>query len=64
MTQNEQLIQHLNTYGSVSPLEARHVYQIERLAARINELRKLGIDIVTRLKKDANGKRYAEYAYA
>jgi hypothetical protein len=64
MTQNERLIQHITDYGSVSPLEARHVYGIERLAARIDELRKLGIDIVTHLKKDANGKRYAEYTFA
>lgn len=63
MSQREVIVKHLQDYGSISPLEARHVYGIERLASRIDELRQSGHSIETRTKKDARGKRYAEYAY-
>lgn len=64
MSQREQIVRHLQQYGSISPLEARHVYGIERLASRVDELRQGGHSIETRTKRDARGKRYAEYAYA
>lgn len=64
MTQVQTIVQHLQKAGSISPLEARHVYGIERLASRIDELRQSGHSIVTRIKRDARGKRYAEYSYA
>lgn len=64
MTQRDQIVEHLKKYGSISPLEARHVYGIERLASRVDELKKAGHAIVTRVKKDARNKRYAEYAFA
>lgn len=64
MTQCAQIIEHLTKYGSISPLEARHVYGIERLASRIDELKKAGFQVSTVYKKDAKGKRYAEYAFA
>lgn len=63
MTQRELIVDHLKKYGSISPLEARHVYGIERLASRIEELRRVGREIMTTYKKDARGKRYAEYAF-
>lgn len=64
MSQRETILRHLRDYGSISPLEARHVYGIERLASRIEELKRDDINIVTTMKKDARGKRYAEYAFA
>jgi hypothetical protein len=63
VTQCDQIVDHLNKYGSISPLEARHVHGIERLASRVDELRKSGFKITTTIKKDAKGKRYAEYAF-
>lgn len=62
MTQREQVLEHLHKYGSISQLEARHVYRIQRLASRIDELRQDGFQIETYRKKDARGERYAEYA--
>src|SRR5579883_1456594 len=53
MTQKEQVLKHLEDYGSISPLEARHVYGIERLASRVDELRQEGHPIQTVMKKDA-----------
>jgi hypothetical protein len=63
MTQRETILNHLQKYGSISPLEARHVYGIERLASRVDELRQSGFKLTTSIKKDAKGKRYAEYAF-
>jgi hypothetical protein len=63
MNQREVIVKHLRDYGSISPLEARHVYGIERLASRVEELKREGYLITTTIKKDAKGKRYAEYAF-
>lgn len=63
MAQRETIVRHLQRHGTISPLEARHVYGIERLASRIDELRQNGHSIETRTKRDPLGKRYAEYAY-
>lgn len=63
MTQRETIVEHLDKFGSISPLEARHVYGIERLASRIDELRQAGAAITSTIKRDARGKRYAEYRY-
>lgn len=61
MCQQETILKHFHKVGTISPLEARHVYGIERLASRIDELRKLGYEITTKMKRDPMGKRYAEY---
>ena len=61
MTQRTKIIKHLRNFGSISPLEARAVYGIERLASRIDELRQNGHAITTVIKHDAMGKKYAEY---
>jgi hypothetical protein len=64
MSQRQTIISHMKRYGSISPLEARHVHGIERLASRIDELRQEGFQIVTTMKRDAKGKRYASYEFA
>ena len=61
MTQRTKIIKHLRDFGSISPLEARAVYGIERLASRIDELRQSGHSITSNFKKDAMGKKYVEY---
>ena len=63
MSQTRLVKDHLDKFGTISPLEARHVYGIERLASRVDELRRDGVKIFTRIKLDARGKRYAEYVY-
>jgi hypothetical protein len=45
----------------VSPLEARHVLGVERLAARILELKEDGYPIRAETKTDVNWKRYTRY---
>lgn len=59
--QTRKVLVHLEKSGTISPLEAFGVYRITRLAARIEELRRVGFNIRTLMKKDNTGTRYAEY---
>lgn len=61
MSQTDILLTHLRTKGSITQLEAIGVHRIFNLKGRINDLRKRGHDIVTEMKLDTTGKRYAEY---
>lgn len=61
MTQKDTVLKHLKRYTTITPLEAFHVYGIYRLAAVIEQLRKAGLDITTKMKTAPNGSRYAEY---
>ena len=63
MTQKDTIINHINQYGSITPLEALTRYGIMRLASRVSELRSEGIDIVSDLKMH-DGRRYASYRKA
>lgn len=65
MTQNEQVLRHLMTYGKITSLEAVELYGIMRLGARIYDLKKQGYPIKTYLRvgKSRNGESmvFAEY---
>lgn len=52
----------LSVEPKITPLVAQKVLGIERLAARIYDLKKAGIDVQKRVKRDYNGKRYTEYS--
>tara|TARA_Y100000593_G_scaffold11431_5_gene20441 strand:+ start:378 stop:572 length:195 start_codon:yes stop_codon:yes gene_type:complete len=64
MSQTEAIERHLKSEGSISPIEAIHVYGCYRLAARIKDLRDKGIKIKTTLNRDLQGHRYARYVLA
>lgn len=59
-TQNQQILKHLQTGGSITPLDALNLYGCLRLGARIYELKKQGIKIETKYET-RNGKTYARY---
>lgn len=61
MTQNERVLRHLKTYGSITPLEALSEYGIMRLASRISDLKKEGHIITKSLKKHTN--RFGEHTH-
>lgn len=65
MTQAEQILNHLETKGTITPLEALIEYRCMRLGARIYDLRKLGYDIrsgfVERTNAAGEVKRFKEY---
>ncbi len=58
ITQAERIRRHINEYGSITDTEARDMYGIRRLAARIHDLRANGFDIETEDVKGRN--RYGE----
>ena len=61
-SQNQQILNHLQTGGTLTPLEALGKYDCFRLGARVNDLRNDGHPIITNMVKHG-GKRYASYWY-
>ena len=59
--QTRKILNHLSKHGSITPMEALTVYSIYRLSACIHDLRNTGISIVTKMKEDASGHKYARY---
>lgn len=59
--QARKVLAHLEKHSSISPLEAQNVYSVWRLAASINEIRKAGYKVLTQLREDAMGHKYARY---
>ena len=45
MTQNGRILNHLQSYGSITSKEAMDLYSCFRLASRINDLKKMGYNI-------------------
>ena len=61
MTQMDIAKKHLDTYGSISPLEAQSNYNIWRLAAVVGRMKDRGVAIDKVMKKAPSGAKYAEY---
>ena len=65
MTKTEKIKRHLEVYGTITPLDALREYSIMRLASRISDLKRDGMEIEKRMVTDKNkfGEtvRYAEY---
>lgn len=58
MNQRDRIMRHLRDFGGITHAEAMQEYGIQRLAARVNELRRNGVPIVT---EPVDGKnRYGE----
>lgn len=62
------ILRHMKTYGSISHKEAEREYGCTRLAARISDLRRRGVDIQSQIVtgKDRHGGKthYAVYKLA
>lgn len=67
MTQKELIIQYLKDFGSITPMEAYGDLGITKLATRISEMRKEGMEFKIEAVKGKNryGKptRYARYSF-
>ena len=61
MSQNEMVRLHLEKYGSLSQAEARQIYNVNRLSARVLDLRAKGLAIKSEIRTDPVGRRYARY---
>ena len=60
-TQCDYLLDYLERYNSITPLEALNAFNCLRLGARVSDLRADGYDIITEI--NPKGKRYAIYRY-
>lgn len=60
MNQKIQILSHLKTHGSITPLDALNLYGCMRLGARIYDLINDGENIIS-VTEEKNGKRYARY---
>lgn len=63
--QKEQILAHIEKYGSITPLEAQQFYGCMRLGARIWDLQRDGYDIVSEIvevpTKNDGKARVAQY---
>jgi hypothetical protein len=57
----ELIFTHLLTKGSITNVEAQALYRCRALPRRIADLKEDGVPIISVLKKDATGQRYARY---
>ena len=60
-TQTAQILAHLKTGRSITPLDALHDFQCFRLGARIYDLKQDGYNIVKEMVEVQSGKRVASY---
>ena len=61
-TQNQQIKEYLEAGNKITPIEALNMFGCFRLASRISDLKKQGLDIKTDMVLDPNtGKQYASY---
>lgn len=65
-TQKRQILHHLHTIGPITQQQALNLYGCGRLAARINDLKNMGINITTKTLNYTNRNgytvRYAQYS--
>jgi len=57
----KKVLHYMRTRGAISPLVAFSTYGTMRLAACIHDLREAGFEIVTTIKEDEEGDKYASY---
>ena len=60
MTQNQQIKSYLEKGKAITPIQALNKFGCFRLAARINDLRKDGLNIATKIVTK-EGKTFASY---
>lgn len=65
MTQCKKILRHLQTYGTITPMEALQEYSCFRLGARVHDLKRLGYPVKTEMVTDKNrfgeATHYARY---
>lgn len=61
MSQESQIINHMEKFGPITPMQALKLYKCFRLASRVNDLRNKGHFITTDMI-EVRGKRIAKYS--
>ena len=54
MTQGERIINYINTFGSISPMEAFMDLGITKLATRVSEMTAEGVEFVKKYEETTN----------
>ena len=62
MSQNEKILNHLQTHEGITSIEAIRLYGCTRLAARISDLRSRGHDIRSEKVVKKDGKKTVSYS--
>ena len=62
ITQVSQLADYLQKNETISQLEARHVFGVERLSSRIWDLKQKGFNIQAKRCADCTGRQYTRYS--
>lgn len=60
--QAKRVLDHLNTAGSVTNVEANAVLKVRSVSRRITEIRDAGYDIKKSFSRDSTGQRYVRYS--
>lgn len=63
MKQNELLMKHFESVGSISNMEAQSMYKIRALPRRVSDLEAKGYKFDRVRKTDLTGQRYVRYVY-
>ncbi len=67
MTQHQKVINYIEKHGSITPLEAFRDLGITKLATRISEMRKRGMEFKIEMEqgknRDEEPVRYARYSF-
>ena len=58
MSQCERILQYINDYGSITQLDALREFGCMRLASRVSDMKRMGINIVREMETSNN--RYGE----
>ena len=61
MRQSERILQYIHDFGSISPMEAFQDLGVTKLATRVSEMRREGIEFEKKYVKAKN--RYGETVY-
>ena len=61
MSQADQILDYIERNGSITDMEAAEVFDCYRLGARIYDLRKRGVTIITEKCRSRNKRIYARY---
>ena len=68
MTQREAILQYIEDFGSITPMQAFSDLGITKLATRISEMRKCGmefkIEMISTENRYGNPVHYARYSFA
>jgi hypothetical protein len=60
--QSTTILKHLKAVGHITPVEAAAVYKARHLPSKIFEIKEHGYPVVTTIKRDLTGQKYASYS--